>query len=99
MVLFTYQSIPAAQPYAESGPIFVHAERCARYASPDEFPRELRNGRAMRAYSEENEIVAAEVVDGAPEETAARLLQDEAVRFLHVRSASHGCYTFQVERA
>lgn len=99
VILFPYQAIPSHQPYAESGPIFVHAEACARYSSPNEFPRELRKARVIRAYNHENEIVNAEVVDGAPEETAARLLQDDAVCFLHVRSASHGCYTFKVERA
>ena len=99
VILFPYQAIPSDRPYAESGPIFIHAEPCARYNSPDQLPRELRGGRAIRAYNRQHEIVAAEVADGAPEELAARLLQDEAVDFLHVRSASHGCYTFKIERA
>ena len=99
VILFPYQAISCGRPYAESGPIFVHAEQCARYSSPNEFPRELRNGRAIRAYNEKNEIVAAEVLNGAPEESATRLLENDAVRFLHVRSASHGCYTFKLERA
>jgi hypothetical protein len=99
VILFPYQAIPSNRPYAESGPVFVHAEACPRYDRPNEFPRELRNGRALRAYNREAEIVAAEIANGAPEDTAARLLADEAVDFLHVRSASHGCYTFKVERA
>lgn len=99
VILFPFESIPAHRPYADRGPIFIHAEPCPRYALPNEFPDELRKGRAMRAYNEADEIVAAEVVDDAPEETAARLLEDARVRFLHVRSASAGCYTFKVERA
>lgn len=99
VVLFPFQSIPATRPYGESGPVFVHAEPCARYAASNEFPTELRSGRVLRAYNEAEEIVAAEVVEGAVEETALRLLEDPAVKFLHVRSASHGCYTFKVERA
>ncbi len=99
VILFPYQAIPSDRPYAESGPIFVHAEPCSRYISSNEFPRELRNGRAIRAYNQQHEIVAAEVANGAPEEIAARLLQNDAVEFLHVRSATHGCYTFKVERA
>ena len=99
VILFPYQAIPSEFPYGERGPIFVHAESCSRYDSPNEFPRELRRGRAIRGYNQENEIIAAEVLDGAPEETAARLLENDAVRFLHVRSASAGCYTFKVERA
>jgi hypothetical protein len=99
VILFEYGAIAADQPYAESGPIFVHAEPCNRYVPSSGFPGELRSGRAIRAYNQENEIVAAEVVNGAPEEATARLLENDAVRFLHVRSASHGCYTFKVERA
>ena len=99
VILFPYQAIPADQPYAESGPIFVHAEACDRYASAHEFPPELRTGRVVRAYNQQNEIVAAELANVAPETTAARLLQNDAIEFLHVRSASHGCYTFKVERA
>jgi len=99
VILFPYQAIAENRPYAETGPIFVHAEACTRYNSPAEFPPALRSGRALRAYNAQDEIVAGEVVDGAPEAAAARLLQSEAVRFLHVRSASHGCYTFKLERA
>jgi hypothetical protein len=99
VILFPFQSIPAAQPYAESGPIFVHADPCAGYRSPNEFPRDLRNGRAVRAYNAQNEIVAAEVINGPPEDAVARLLGGAGVEFLQVRSASHGCYTFKVERA
>ncbi|MFL6567534.1 MAG: DUF1203 domain-containing protein [Chthoniobacterales bacterium] len=99
VILFPYQSIAADRPYAESGPIFVHAESCTRYDSPNEFPADLRNGRVIRAYNQADEIAAAEVANGAPEETAARLLENPQVHFLHVRSATHGCYTFKVERA
>src|SRR5213075_195027 len=31
MVLFPFASVPAGHPYSESGPIFVHADRCERY--------------------------------------------------------------------
>jgi hypothetical protein len=99
VILFPYQSIPSDRPYAESGPIFVHADACPRYSLPNEFPRELRRGRSVRAYNQQHEIVAAELANDAPEEAAARLLQSDAIQFLHVRSASHGCYTFKVERA
>lgn len=99
VILFPFQAIASDRPYAESGSIFVHADPCARYEASDEFPPELRNGRAVRAYNNEDEIIAGEIANGAPEETAARLLQDERAKYLHVRSATHGCYTFKVERA
>ncbi len=99
VVLFPYRSIAADRPYSETGPIFVHAEPCLRYAAPNEFPRDLRHGRVLRAYNDTDEIIAARLADGAIEETAADLFADARVRFLHVRSATNGCYTFKVERA
>ena len=99
VVLFPFPAIAAHRPYAESGPIFVHAEACPRYATPAEFPADLRQNRVARAYNRNDEIVAAELAGDDLEATAERLLADEAVEFLHVRSASHGCYTFKVERA
>jgi hypothetical protein len=99
VILFPYQSVAADQPYAEIGPIFIHAVTCARYDLPNEFPIEMRNGRAMRAYNAENEIIGAEIADGSAEEIASRLLENPEVEFLHVRSASAGCYTFTLERA
>src|SRR5437773_10425569 len=32
VILFPYAAIPPGHPYSESGPIFVHAEACERYA-------------------------------------------------------------------
>src|SRR3954470_22921612 len=43
VILFPYQAIGADRPYAESGPIFVHAEPCQPYHAANEFPPELRN--------------------------------------------------------
>ncbi len=99
VILFPYQTVPAERPYGESGPIFVHLDACDRYARPNEFPSAFRNGRVLRAYNAQDEIVAAEVASDQPEEVAARMFENPAVESLQVRSAAHGCYTFQLERA
>src|SRR5450432_856865 len=44
VVLFPYASIAPGRPYAESGPIFVHAAPCERYQVTDEFPAAFRQG-------------------------------------------------------
>ncbi len=41
VILFPYASIPAGRPYAESGPIFVHENACARYDQPDRISGEF----------------------------------------------------------
>src|SRR5207248_8065967 len=48
VILFPYDAIPADQPYSERGPIFVHADYCARYSAAD-YPEAFRNGRVFRA--------------------------------------------------
>jgi hypothetical protein len=99
MILFPFAAIAAGRPYSESGPIFVHAELCERYAATDEFPPDFRNGRVLRAYNSQRDMIAAEVVNGEePEAVIERFLQKPETAFVHVRSASHGCYTMEVER-
>ncbi len=99
MVLFPFAAIPAGRPYSESGPIFVHAEPCQRYSTTDEFPADFRNGRVIRAYDSDQNIIAAEVVNGSePEAIIEKFLEKPETAFVHVRSASHGCYTMEVQR-
>jgi hypothetical protein len=99
MVLFPFAAIAPGRPYSESGPIFVHAEPCERYAATHEFPPAFRNGRVLRAYNSHHAIIAAEVADGEePEALIERFLEQPETAFVHVRSASHGCYTMEVER-
>jgi hypothetical protein len=99
MILFPFAAIPPGHPYSETGPIFVHAEPCQRYAAANEFPSEFRKGRVIRAYDSKPNIIAAEVVNGTePEAIIEKFLQNPETAFAHVRSASHGCYTMEVER-
>lgn len=99
MVLFPFAAIAPGRPYSESGPIFVHAKPCERYTKPHEFPPEFRKGRVLRAYNSQHDMIAAEVAnEEGPEAVIERFLQRPETAFVHVRSASHGCYTMEVER-
>ncbi len=64
LILFPFAAIAPGRPYSESGPIFVHAEPCERYAKTHEFPPEFRKGRVLRAYNSQHAIIAAEVANG-----------------------------------
>ena len=100
VILFPYASIPPGRPYAETGPIFVHAEPCPRYAATDEFPADFRSHRVLRAYNATNDMIDAVVVENdQPEPVIARLLQNPETAFLQARSVTRGCYTFRIERA
>jgi Protein of unknown function (DUF1203) len=99
MILFPFAAIPPGSPYSESGPIFVHADPCERYRATEEYPAEFREGRVIRAYNSQHEIIAAEVANGAgPEAVIERFLHKPETAFVHVRSVSHGCYTMEIER-
>lgn len=99
MVLFPFAAIPAGRPYSETGPIFVHAEPCDRYSAATEYPAAFREGRAVRAYNSQHDMIAAEVVNGnGPEAVIERFLENPDTAFVHVRSATRGCYTMEVER-
>ena len=99
MILFPHSAIPGGHPYSEVGPIFVHADKCGRYDAVDEYPAEFRNGRVFRAYNSQFDILSAEVGNGSdPEAVIEKLMQNPEAVFVDVRSVTHGCYTFRMER-
>ena len=99
MILFPFASVPSGHPYSETGPIFVHADPCERYRATDQYPAEFREGRVVRAYNAQHNMIAAEVANGVgPEALIERFLQMPDTVFIHVRSVSRGCYTMGIER-
>jgi len=98
VVLFPYAAIPPGRPYSETGPIFVHAAACERYKLTREYPEDFRTGRVCRAYNENYDIVNAAVADGDPEAVIERLFENPETAFVDVRSVTHGCYTFRIQR-
>jgi len=100
VVLFPYTAIPAGQPYSETGPIFVHADKCQRYSAINEYPDNFRTGRVFRAYDSNYSIIDAQVVDGSePEVVMERLFQNPNTVFVDARSVTRGCFTFRIKRA
>lgn len=100
VILFPYAAIPWGHPYAETGPIFVHAEKCQRYSTTDQYPAEFRNGRVFRAYDSNYNIIDGQVMNASePETLIGRLFQNADAAFVDVRSVTHGCFTFRVQRA
>ena len=99
VVLFPYAAIPSGHPYSETGPIFVHAHSCERYGATNEYPAEFRSGRVFRAYDSNYNILDAQVMNGSePEVVIESLFRDADTAFVDVRSVTHGCFTFRVQR-
>ena len=100
VVLFPYTAIPSGQPYSETGPIFVHADKCQRYNAMNRYPADFRTGRVFRAYDSNYNIIDAQVMNGSePEIMIESLFEDPGTAFVDVRSVTHGCFTFRVQRA
>ncbi len=98
VILFPYSAIEPGHPYSETGPIFVHAEPCTRFNGPG-YPSEFRTGRVFRAYNSDKEIVDAILPNGEPPEAVIeKLFENPETTFVHARSATRGCFTFQIER-
>ena len=98
VILFSYDAIEPGGPYSERGPIFVHAEPCRRYEEA-EYPPEFRTGRAFRAYNANTDLIDACLPNGeTPEAVVEKLFENPETAFVHARSATHGCYTFKIER-
>ena len=100
VILFPYASIPPGHPYSETGPIFVHAERCERYGATGEYPVDFRNARVFRAYDANYNMIDTEVANGNdPEAVIEKLLQNPKTEFVDARSVTRGCFTFRILRA
>ncbi len=102
-LVLAHRPFPGPQPYAEVGPIFVHAEDCPRYDEAAGVPEHYAQRQAVliRGYGNNDRIIYGTgkvVPPGKIEETARTLLQDPKVAYLHLRSSTNNCYQFRIER-
>ena len=100
LILLSYQPLPDTSPYAEIGPIFIHAHDCAPYGRA-EFPNDfLERELVVRAYGRDGRIADAVVAaPGHAEAAAAAFLAKEHVAEVHVRHRSYTCFDFKIVRA
>lgn len=102
-LILAHRPFPAPQPYAECGPIFLHAEDCERHPDSDTLPAMFRRWSSLlvRGYGRDDRIVygSGQVVAAEQlEAKAATLLADARIAYLHLRSATNNCYHCRVER-
>ena len=95
---FVHQDSHSA--YRASGPIFVRRDiREARHLVGELPPYLTRRVLSVRAYDAADDMVAADVIDGA---AAAPLIERYLARgeisYLHLHFAKRGCYACRVDR-
>ena len=102
-LVLAYRPFPELQPYAETGPIFLHAEECGRAAAEADLPEMLASpDYIVRGYGADDRIVygtGAVVPTADIRARAEALLARDDVRYIHVRSAKNNCYQCRVEAA
>jgi Protein of unknown function (DUF1203) len=102
MLLLAYRPFDDLQPYAETGPIFLHKEACKRYdsqAMPAWF--EHFDPAIIRGYSEQHYIrydTGQAIAGNALTSACQNILADTSVAYVHIRS-KFNCYQCKVERA
>jgi hypothetical protein len=103
-LILNYRPFPELQPYAESGPIFLHAEPCKRFEEDSEPPAMFfKNHRhyLIKGYNDRDRIVYGTgwIVEPADMPAAAeKILGRDDVRYVHVRSALNNCYQCRIDR-
>ena len=101
-LVLAHRPFDALQPYAETGPIFLHERACERYEN-DALPAwfDFMDPAIVRGYGADDWIryETGDVVAGR-ELTAAcrRILADETIEYVHIRS-KYNCFQCRVDRA
>jgi hypothetical protein len=102
VALIAYQPSTLGGPYAEIGPIFVHANPCAGYPDTGRYPQAFRHRRqVLRVYDAEGSQIydLNRIVEGHDAEvTITELLARHQVSYLHSRNVLAGCYMFNITR-
>ncbi|MBW8638560.1 DUF1203 domain-containing protein [Hoeflea sp. WL0058] len=102
-LVVAYRPFETLQPYAETGPLFLCAETCEPAAPSGSAPEMLESPNyIVRGYNAEEQIIYGTGAVTPTAEIGAQaesIFADEAVAFVHVRSATNNCYQFRIERA
>ena len=98
-ILFTYNPSLEAEGLPAPGPVFIHAEACARYDAA-ELPADFRRlPMVIEGYRSGGWLVAQEKVnERAAEDVIAGVLAMPGVNYARIRNAEAGCFIARVER-
>jgi Protein of unknown function (DUF1203) len=103
-LILAYRPFEQLQPYAETGPIFLHASDCVRHAETSDTPAMFLAWERLllKGYSADQRIVygTGQVVPAAEVAAAAgHILAQPNVAFVDLRSARNNCFQARVVKA
>lgn len=103
IAIIAWAPMPWPGPYAEVGPVVVHADTCAGASPADRLPAEMESREmVLRPYGHDRRI-AYHLVRHVPADQplsdgVAELLDLDTVDFVHGRNVTGGCYAFTATR-
>ena len=103
LCVIAYRPFTRPGPYAESGPVFIHADRCAGYDDTGAYPAGYRDWPTMvfRPYRYDG-VIAYDAIQMGDAKTAEALIADifadPTIEFIHTRNVYAGCYMFRIGR-
>jgi hypothetical protein len=102
IAIVAWSPFPWHGPYAEVGPIVIHAHDCSGSlgdAVPEQF---LARQQLVRPYGHDRHIAYEHTVIVEPDhslpQVLAGLLARDDIDFVHVRNVKSGCYSFTARR-
>ncbi len=103
-LVLSYKPFESTQPYAESGPIFLHGKPCKRYPESEVLPAMFQRWTHVlaRGYDIEDRIcygTGTVTPVNQISDVCQNLLEKPEVAYIHIRSAQYNCYQCRVERA
>lgn len=103
-LILSYCPFPELQPYAERGPVFLHAQPCSAYQNRANVPPIYIGGepRIVRGYDSTNRIIYGTgkiVQSNEIKAYAEELFCNQNVAYVHVRSSENNCFAFRMERS
>jgi Protein of unknown function (DUF1203) len=101
VALIAYRPAHPGGPYAEVGPVFIHAEPCSGYQQTHAYPEGFRRRQQLfRAYGPTGRQVQNQIVEPCDQEAVLTdLLNRPDVAFIHSRNVLAGCYMFAIKPA
>jgi hypothetical protein len=97
IMLIAYTPPGPAGPYAERGPVFVHANACDGYTADRGYPLAMtRSAQIVRGYDHNGNMAEATVETNATdaERQLTKLAAQPHIRTVHIRNAAAGCFNF-----
>jgi len=101
VALIAHQPAQIGGPYVEIGPVWIHADHCEGYRTPEAYAEGFRHRQLLfRAYDAQSRQVDNQIAEGAVAEAVINeLFSMPEVASLHARNVLAGCSMFTVERA